>query len=222
MKKMGETIGVKLPKAKRLPKPKFATREEWMQAFISMARFHFKAAGVELPKEIRVSVGFPSKGQRSKVIGECWSHEASTDRHAEIFIRPSLQSDASRVADVLTHELVHAAVGFKANHGPVFKRAAVALGLEGKMTATVAGEGWHKWADPILKELGTFPGADLDGILAGGKARQSTRMLKLTCDGCGWSCRTTKKHLTSLVVSMMDNENGNCPTQCGGLLTLEN
>lgn len=174
-------------------KPK--TREEWLARFTEKARPHFKKAGHPLPKKVRVSVGFPSKGIRAKSIGECWSDTSTTDGVCEIFIRPSLQDDGSRIADVLTHELCHAALGHEEGHGKQFKYLATSLGLTGKMTATIAGEGWHAWADPIVKELGKFPGAKLEGMLAGGKKKQTTRMIKLVCTECEWSCRTTNSHI---------------------------
>lgn len=185
-------------------------REAWLHAFAEAARPQFEAAGHPLPAEVRCSVGFPGAGKRSKVIGECWYNESSADGHAEIFIRPSLQSDSSRVADILTHELAHAALGSGFGHGKEFKALATALGLKGKMTATVAGEGWHAWADPILEKLGPLPGASLGSdTLVGGKKKQTTRMLKLTCDHCGWTCRTSAKHVLEVMA---------CPSTCGGLL----
>jgi hypothetical protein len=187
------------------------TREQWLLNFAAAARPMFKKAGAPLPKKIRMSVGFPSKGIRAKTIGECWYSTSSADKHHEIFIRPSLQASASRIADVLTHELIHAALGPEAGHGPVFKKVALALGLTGKMTATVAGPQWHEWAKPILKKIGKFPGAELQGQLAGGKKKQTTRLIKLECDGCGWTCRTTNKHI---------HEELACPTGCGGELAV--
>ena len=170
------------------------TREDWLNAFASKARARFAEIGAPLPENVRVSIGFPSSGIRSKAIGECWTHAASSDGHFEIFIHPGLQGSDARLADVLTHELVHAAVGIEAKHGPRFGKVARALGLEGKLTATVAGEAWHLWADPVLAELGAMPGAALSGVKSTIK-KQGTRMLKLTCTACGFSCRTTKKHI---------------------------
>jgi hypothetical protein len=170
------------------------TRERWLANFIEASRPAFRAAGFPLPEEVRASVGFPSKGARSNVIGECWTRERSEDGHFEIFLRPSLQSDDSRIADVLTHELVHAAVGLAARHGPKFKRCATALGLVGKMTATTAGPGWHAWADPILAQLGPLPGASL-ADMTNGQKKQGTRLLKLVCTECEFTCRTTAKHI---------------------------
>jgi hypothetical protein len=171
------------------------TREQWLNDFANAARPKFKEVGAELPKAIRMSIGFPSKGIRAKTIGECWASDTSTDKHAEIFIRPSLQASASRIADVLTHELIHAALGHEEGHGKQFKRVATALGLTGKMTATVAGPEWYEWAKPILKQIGKFPGAELTGAIAGGKKKQTTRMLKCECDGCGFIFRTTRKNI---------------------------
>ncbi len=191
----------------KVTKPK--TREEWLMRFIEASRPHFKAAGTKLPKKVRCSVGFPSKGARSTTIGECWYASACGDGVSEIYIRPSLQDDGSRIADVVTHELCHAALPEGVGHGKPFKLLATSLGLTGKMTATTAGPGWHAWADPIVKELGKFPGAKLGGTLEGGKKKQTTRMLKLTCDGCGWACRTTASHI---------HDEMGCPLDCGGML----
>lgn len=194
----------------KITRPK--TREEWLARFTEAARPLFKKAGHPIPKRVRCSVGFPSKGIRSKTIGECWADTATKDGVCEIFIRPSLQDNGSRIADVLTHELCHAALGWDEGHGKVFRRLATSLGLTGKMTATTAGPAWHSWADPIISELGKFPGAQLTGELAGGKKKQTTRMIKLTCDGCGWTCRTTRAHIDGHGLL-------NCPVEgCDGFI----
>lgn len=191
--KQQQKAAPKAPRVKRQPKPIHATREAWLQAFIEAARPKFKAIGSELPKQVRVSIGFSSKGARSNRAGECWSSKSSSDGMHEIFIIPALQSQPSIIADILTHELIHAC-GIM-DHGKGFRKVALALGLEGKMTATVAGAGWHEWADPIVKALGTFPGAELKGSLIGGKKKQTTRMRKLTCNECEWTCRTSSVHI---------------------------
>lgn len=189
-----------------------ATREAWLQAFADKARPHFEAAGAPIPSNVRCSIGFSSKGVRSNRIGECWADVVSQDQHFEIFIVPALQSDSARIADILTHELVHAAVGIAAGHGPKFRKVATALGLEGKMTATTAGDRWREWALPILEELGPLPGASLGGSAASSAPKkQTTRMLKVECPDCGFSFRTTAKHLEA-------HDELTCPTGCGGIL----
>jgi len=169
-----------------------STREGWLQEFVSRSRPLFEEVGAPLPEQVRVSIGFPSKGQRSNVIGECFYASAAADSVSEIFIRPSLQANPSQIADVLTHELIHAALPEGEGHGKLFGKAARALGLEGKLTATTAGAKWHELHDPILAELGAFPGAELRGAVAGGKKKQSTRMLKVVCLECEWTFRTSQ------------------------------
>lgn len=193
---------------------KFATREEWLNAFVTYARAPFMAQGFTLPDRIRVSVGFTSGGRRGSAIGECWSDAASEDGYFEIFLRPKMTTD-SRIADVLTHELCHAAVGIAAGHGNKFKACAHAMGLVGKMTSTTAGEQWYKWALPVLDELGAMPyGALNDGAIHSGKPKQKTNLRKVECPACGWLARVTLKHVDT-------HSHLNCPVpDCVGVLAL--
>lgn len=180
------------PKAKRLPKPKHATREEWLHALIEAIRPWYKEVGAPLPKAVRISVGFSSKGARSNRIGECWAPSADEHGLPQIFVHPSL-SDATTVASVVVHELVHAAVGCDKQHGPGFRAPAVALGLEGRMTATVPGADLVDRLKPVLKELGRYPHGALKGGTSSGPKKQTTRMLKCECPECGYIARTTSK-----------------------------
>lgn len=174
-----------------------ATREAWLQALTEAMRPRFAELELPLPDKLRVSVGWPTKkalagNGGSRTIGQCFHPTCSKDATTELFISPVLE-DAMRVADVLAHELAHAAVGTEARHGPVFARAAKALGLEGKPTATVAGEDFLRWAKPLVEKLGAYPHASLD--VTKGATKQSTRMLKCTCSECGYTARTTRKWL---------------------------
>lgn len=172
----------------------YGTREQWLNAFMDSARAEFERVGYPLPEKVRVSVGFTSTGKRGTSIGECWSEAASEDGYFEIFIRPNATSDA-RIADILTHELVHAAVGLRAKHGSTFKACATALGLEGRMTATTAGEDWYKWALPILSSIGPMPYGQLNDGMSSAKPKQKTNLLKVECPDCGWLARVTRKHI---------------------------
>lgn len=189
------------------------TREAWLQGFIEAARPAFNATGASIPRNTRVAVGFTSAGKRGTRIGECWTDQASDDGHFEIFITPS-QGDASRIADILTHELIHASVGLEAKHGPEFKAIATALGLEGKMKATTASDRWRAWAEPILEALGPIPHASLHSGLSTGRPKQKTALLKLECGHCGWLARVTLKHIDPYDFL-------SCPTGCGGQLLVE-
>lgn len=191
----------------------YETREAWLNAFVSRARPIFDAAGYPLPERIRVSVGFPSTGSRGNRIGECWSNEASEDGYFEIFLRPALTSD-SRMADVLTHELCHAAVGLEAGHGKPFKGCMAAVGLVGKPKSTMAGEAWYRWALPILTELGPMPYGVLNEGRSSAPPKQKTNLLKVECGHCRWLARVTRKHIEP-------HGELNCPVPgCEGTLTV--
>ena len=164
------------------------TREEWLQAFTTHARKVFAEHGYEIP-EVRVSVGFTSTGARGKAIGECWQGETVEDKVVAIYIDPQL-SDASRIADVHTHELIHAC-GIR-GHKADFVACMKAVGLIGKPTATIAGPEWHKWADPIIEALGPLPHSQ-HNVMSNGTKKQTTRMIKCECDICGFTFRTSAK-----------------------------
>lgn len=185
------------------------SREEWLNALVASHRPHFERVGFPLPEKIRVSVGFPLNSRKGKVIGVCYRVEASTDGVNEIFVTPTLD-DSAKLAEVLTHELAHAATpGDK--HGPTFGKCVRALGLEGKLTATTAGEAWHEWADPILAALGPIPHAALNPFEHAKK--QTTRLLKGECQECGFVVRLTAKWVNQADGSLQ------CPdSACGGPL----
>lgn len=152
--------------------------------------------GYPVPERTRVSIGWSSRGVRSKAIGECWSSIASADDHFEIFISPKL-GEASDVLAVLVHELIHAAVGLEAKHAGPFRTAALAVGLEGKMTATTASDALKAAFAAWVAKVGDYPAASLDGATSA-KPKQSTRMLKVEC-ACGYALRGTRKWLAVAV-----------------------
>jgi len=89
-----------------MPSHTSPTRENWLLTGVDRLRPLFRAQGHEVP-EVKVSVGWPATGQRSRTIGECWPSKSAGDGLNQIFIVPSLGSPVE-VLDVLTHELVHA------------------------------------------------------------------------------------------------------------------
>ena len=173
------------------------TREQWLSQATEELRALFKQHGETIPERVRSSCGFPSKSAlsaKNRRIGECWSSRASSDSHAEIFISPTI-SDSSRVLDILAHELIHA-VHPGDGHGSKFGRTARAIGLEGKLTATVAGPEFLAWAEPVLARLGAYPHADL--VPSNAQKKQTTRMLKCLCTDCGYIAYTSGKWLAEM------------------------
>jgi len=177
---------------------KTKTRELWLGQMARKSVALFKKAGYELDlSKVRVSVGWPGRGgAKGKSIGECWSSVVSKDDHTEIFINPRLDNGV-RVADVLIHELVHHVVGHAAGHGPIFRKCAVALGLEGHMTATVAGAELVEWIQKQVKVLGDYPHGAMTGM-APTTPKQGTRLIKVFCPDCGYIARVTGKWLGEL------------------------
>lgn len=169
------------------------TREEWLQGLAGLLRPWFESAGHPLPV-VRVSVGFPSKGVRSKTIGECWSGLCAEDGLNQIFIHPS-KHDTIEVSAILAHELIHAAVGLKCKHHGAFKVLALAIGFEGEMTATYAGASFISMIQPMVETLGLYPHASLVAGNSSSGKKQTTRLVKCLCPACGYTVRTTAKWL---------------------------
>lgn len=161
---------------------KFQTREEWLVEGVEAMRSIFAQVGEEIPA-VQVSVGWPGgNGRKNSVIGQCWHKDASASGIAQIFVSPVLD-DAARVLDVLAHEIVHAIDENASGHKGRFAKIAKAIGLEGKMTATVAGEGLAECLKAIAADLGDYPHGALinPGAGADGPKKQGTRMLKVVC-----------------------------------------
>jgi hypothetical protein len=179
---------------------KFQTREEWLVEGVKALAPIFAQEGETLPA-VKVSVGWPGgRGRKNAVIGQCWHKDASSDGVAQIFVSPVLD-DASRVLDVLAHELVHSVDENASGHRGRFAKIAKAIGLEGKMTATVAGEGLKDCLDKIAADLGDYPHAALinPGAGADGPKKQGTRMLKVECaEGSGYKVRMTRQWIEDL------------------------
>lgn len=175
----------------------FATREEWLIAAVAaLDAVVFANHDIDLPP-VRVSVGWPGgRGRKDMVIGQCWKSVAATDEVPQLFISPVLD-DAARVLDVLAHELIHAVDDCTSGHRGAFARIAKAIGLEGKMTATVAGPELAGLLAGIVEEIGAYPHAALsNAVPADGPKKQGTRMLKAECpEGSGYNVRLTQKWL---------------------------
>lgn len=168
------------------------TREEWLNSALNALRPWFKdRAGATIPNDARVSVGFPGGGSARKRIGECWARKMSKDGVNEIFISPVLQ-DPVRMLDVLAHEAVHAVDDCVSGHKGEFKRVAKAIGLEGKMTATKAGE---ELQTELARVIALLPPLTHGALDLSTRKKQPTRLVKLECDGCGMILRTTAKWL---------------------------
>jgi hypothetical protein len=170
------------------------TRESWLNhAHLHISAHLHQTAGVTVPTNIRFSVGFPGgRGKKNTTIGQCWSHMSSKDGTFEVFISPVLGDPLVILATQL-HEEIHAAVGLEAGHKAPFKKAAIASGLTGKMTATVATDDLKAIMAGWLVDLGPLPHAAMSPQSR--TVKQTTRLIKCQCQDCGYTVRTTAKWL---------------------------
>lgn len=172
-------------------------RQMWIEAGAEALRERFASVGYTVPKNVRVSIGWP-KGSHGKgrAIGQCWGADASSDKHFEVFVSPELGEKAAsiQILGVIAHEFAHATVGIAAGHKKPFALCATAVGLTGKMTATTESPEFIDWAKGVVKKLGEYPAGRLSFA---GRKKQSTRLLKCECEECGYNVRVTRKWVES-------------------------
>lgn len=177
---------------------KYTTREQWLEAAVEKLRPIFKGKNFDIPP-VKVSTGWPSRGglsTKKRTLGQCWERTASEDaKTAQVFVSPLLLEDGTDwgVLSVLTHEICHAVAGPQQGHGKKFREIGNAVGLEGKPAQMVAGPDllvrFKQWIDD---DLGPYPHQKLNPAASGVK-KQTTRMMKCTCEDCGYVARTTRK-----------------------------
>jgi len=132
------------------------------------------------------------------MLGECWPRELAGHDTAHVFISPCL-ADPVDVLGTLVNELIHAALPPTVGHRRPFRKAALAIGLTGKMTATTVGPALELRLNALSKALGAYPHVPLDGRLGPKqgtrlrlyacacvkKIRAATDSLNATCNDCG-------------------------------------
>lgn len=171
------------------------TREEWLNLAVKELRPLFEP-DYKVP-EVKVSIGFPSKGGLSKrrVLGVCWKAETAIDRISQIYINPTIEEvqGSQGLLSVLAHELVHACGIY--NHGKEFAKCAHKIGLEGKMSSSVAGIDLQRQFEAIEKRIGKCPHAPLvpTNLLSGSQKPDKCRMYKCVCSECGYTVRIAAK-----------------------------
>jgi hypothetical protein len=169
----------------------FETREEWLQAAAAEMRGALVDRARLTVPEVRIGVGWPSGGMRTKTGGQTWARKASADGINEITIRVDV-NDATDVLCILGHELIHAALDCHGGHGKMFQRAFGLMGYVNDPKASVPGAGLREEYETLARALGDYPSAD--GLaIAARKKKQTTRMIKCECVACGFIFRTTAK-----------------------------
>ena len=144
-----------------------------------------------MPK-VKVSCGFPSTGNKSKHIGQCWGRSSTTEGVNQLFISPVLDEPV-QVLDTLVHELVHAIDDCVHHHGPEFKKIATDVGLQGNMREATAGAWLKEQLTTIAKQLGKYPHTKIN--LAHSASAKTGPRPRAKCKKCGYEVTPLKKWL---------------------------
>lgn len=173
-------------------------REDWLLRAAVLIHDEILSPVYQGPLQVQISCGWPSTralSSKHRRLAECWRPEACADKKTHhVFVSPGL-ANVVEVLETLTHELIHALVGHDAGHKGTFKTVARAVGLEGKLTATHAGDPLRAKLMGMAVRLGVYPHEALEGSI---RPKQSTRLIKLVAiNCCQYVARTTQKWLDS-------------------------
>ena len=200
-------------------KPKIQSREEWlfeMAQVVNKDLFKqplLNKLGIKKKfniKDLQFSMAFPPNNRingkivsgklrrankSSSTIGECWAGYSVSSKEkmlTQIFITPDL-TDTTRIVGVLIHELIHYLTPADGHRGK-FRRLALAVGLEGKMTTTTESKELVEKIDKMVKKVGKIPH---DKWIPVKRKVQTTRMLKLNCQAVDhdYIVRTSRKNI---------------------------
>ena len=175
-------------------------RETYLNAMMDKATPLFDNAGFKISDirdKLKVSCSMmvgQRKSSKFQAIGQHLPTNWSEGKNHEMLISPTLV-DSVQVIGVLIHEMVHAIQSHLYHdnegrlnvkpHGKEFRKIAIAVGLEGKMTSTTESPELVEKINSWIKELGEYPHAKIN---LDSRIKQSTRMIKLECQ-CGFIAR---------------------------------
>ena len=187
-------------------------RETWLNLMIDKSVPLFDEAGFKI-SDIRdklkascsVMVGM-RKSKKFNAIGQHLPTEWNKNANHELLISPVLEDEIT-VVGVLIHEMVHAIKRHLYGndvkpHGKEFRAIALAVGIEGKMTATTESPELAEKIKKWVSEIGKY---QHNKVNFDGRTKQTTRLLKLECQHCGFICRASSGAIN----------NFGYPTHCG-------
>ena len=205
----------------------YTDREQWLNAAIILLINELFIKAAIRPeyweqRKYAVSCGFPIgyRGSRTgKVtLGQAFDPAISSNGTAEMFINP-IMDDVVEVLLVLLHEMVHVYVGNQEGHKGAFAAVAKAVGLQTPLTALMSADGEYNATPLLITELraiaeilGEYPHSKVDPQM---RKKQGTRMLKISCTGCGFTARASAKWVSKI------HSNSPCPVCSSASLVTE-
>jgi hypothetical protein len=204
-------------------------REGWLTEFATrVAPIIESRTGLKVPMDkIRVSCSFPRtratpNRKGGYTTGVCMHGDGHKSGLHELFINPlkanvlPVRDGDQGVGDILIHEILHASLPVKTGHKAAFARAAKAMGLEGKPTATTAGPEAIKIIESITEQIGQdYPHEALDGQWG---RKQGTRLLKVQCIDCGYTNEQGNGYTARITMTWLEIGLPTCP--CGQTMSL--
>jgi hypothetical protein len=205
--------------------PDTKNRETWLRRMLAEKVIPHISAD-----QIFISVGLPLGGARPHkrtgryTIGQCF-HGEHQGGNAHIFIHPDrdipMSPEGEGIIETMIHEVLHAALptknekGKNVGHGPIFAKAAIACGLTGKPSSTIAGPELVALAQEWVAEIGPYPHKALN--LPAVKV-QGTRMVKVQCQECGFCDEQGRGYTLRTTVKWIDVGTPICP--CGNIMAV--
>ena len=178
------------------------SRENYLiQATDIMRKSLFKPKGYKVPK-VELSISWATRGNRNrkgnaKTLGQCFPKQMHAGGINQIVITPNYDGSTIKgsldILGTLVHELVHAVDNCVSGHGQAFKKCALAVGLTMPMRSTGESDELKEYLRKnIIDKLGLFPHKK---VTLNGTKKQTTRNIKVACDCCDFSFRTSRKNL---------------------------
>ena len=171
------------------------TREAWLLEVANGMASWFDDLGFPLP-EFQISSGFPSAGRRGTATAEAWQEDDKGSYR--ILVRPDRQ-DAYKLTGAIAHQFAHMAAGVRPAPGRhLFRHIAISIGLRGRATEAAPGRLFRELVEPIIAKAGPLPEPFVGPPKDARKAKQKTRLIKVSCRQCGYVARVSRKWLDAL------------------------
>jgi len=191
-----------------------AAREQYIYAFLNWA--HDELFPSEDRPPLRIGFGQPPgtrPTRNRRILGACFKRAASSDGVNEMFLCPT-EDDTMRMLVTALHEYCHAIDDNESGHRGNFVRLAKSAGMQAPWTETPPSPELQELLDWYVAEYGDIPAGHLTAT-ARVKPKQGTRMLKASCNNCGFTVRASAKHIDA-----WDRAGADCPV-CRNGMTFE-
>jgi len=164
-------------------------REDWLRRAVAPLTDLINATKLAEVPPVWISVGWPKGGGRGRgrLLGQCWRGTTSADGNPHVFVSPEV-GPASEVLRIVTHELVHAAIGGESLHRGRFPVVASAVGLIAPWASSPAGPELGARLALLADELGPYPHAVLTEAPRLSASRAGSRLRAWRCP-CGVRAR---------------------------------